>query len=66
MLIDFVPSQAWFSGRLISEWITGGRKFEPATLLQRKYGKTYRQPETSGRGPSLLIKVRKDQRVSIG
>jgi hypothetical protein len=34
MLIDFVPSQAWFSGRLISEWITGGRKFEPATLLQ--------------------------------
>jgi len=66
MLIDFVPSQAWFSGRLISEWITGGRKFEPATLLQLKNGKTYRQPETSGRGPSLLIKMRKDQRVSIG
>jgi hypothetical protein len=66
MLIDFVPSQAWFSGRLICEWITGGREFEPAALLQPKYGKTYRQPETSGRGPSLLIKMRKDQRVSIG
>jgi hypothetical protein len=39
MLIDFDPSQAWFSGRLISEWITGGRKFEPATLLQLNTGK---------------------------
>jgi hypothetical protein len=39
MLIDFVPSQAWFSGRLISEWITGGRKFEPATVCNLKNGK---------------------------
>jgi hypothetical protein len=39
MLIDFDPSQAWFSGRLISEWITGGRKFEPATLLKLNTGK---------------------------
>ncbi|MGA6960980.1 MAG: hypothetical protein WBY38_16310, partial [Candidatus Acidiferrales bacterium] len=40
MLIEFVPSQAWFSGRLISEWSTGGRKIEPAALSKSQTGKT--------------------------
>jgi hypothetical protein len=67
MLIEFVPSQAWFSGRLTSEWSTGGRKIEPAALFKLKNGKTTdNQSQSSGRGPSLLINMWKDQRVSIG
>jgi hypothetical protein len=66
MLIDFVPSQAWFSGRLICEWSAGGHKIEPAVLFLHYQRENYRQSETSGPWTSLLINMWKDQRVSIG
>jgi hypothetical protein len=69
MLIEFVPSLAWFSGMIdfLNGLLAGTNSNLPLFLTYFiTNGLNYRQSESPGCGPNLLSRMGESRRVSIG